>query len=206
MTMRFTTLALALALGCSSSEEASNAVGDAEVDSTLDSTVAADTSPSGDDVAADAVLDTGSGDGSSEVMPPGPPPSLDDLADALAPLPKDEAGLPILLSTTATLPPGTRMDLVVDLKREDAVTAWAGCVSRVIACKRANPKGPIAGCIDLIETCPATSGSKLCCPTACIGEFKAAVASGASDWDAVDKSFLRGTCVPGFPVFDGGAL
>src|SRR5262245_37495805 len=53
-------------------------------------------------------------------------------------LPRTDKGLPILVSTRATLPPGKSLVLAYDQSLDDPITRWGECVGRVSACYRTN--------------------------------------------------------------------
>lgn len=130
--------------------------------------------------------------------PPGPPVSADlprELAEAL---PKTDGGLPILFAVQGGgANPGLSVRFVYDSKRDDAISRWGQCLSRLTACYSANPRAPIGGCIELIERCADDQGGKGCCPDACVASFRALRAKGIGQEEAVEQSFLEGGCVRG---------
>jgi hypothetical protein len=131
--------------------------------------------------------------------------------EVAAQLDHTDGGLPIFVSTSATLPAGTTIGLAYDATLDDPITRWGQCLSRVVACHAANPgAGPIAPCIALIERCADNHGGKGCCPSACLDRYAMAVASGEAESDAFTQIFLDGSCVDGMAallaqVADGGA-
>jgi hypothetical protein len=136
----------------------------------------------------------GSGDRSG--LPP--PPNLDLPPDVESALPHTEAGLPVLMSLTADMPPGLALALAYDAKNDDPVARWGSCLGRVGACYRTNG-GWLGGCVDSIPTCDDPNGGRGCCPSACIKAFKDALAANGNDEDkAVEASFLAGGCIPNF--------
>lgn len=112
-------------------------------------------------------------------------------------LPKTDDGLPIVVQTGAGLPSGLSLALAYDATLADPIALWGQCLSRVTACYRTN-EGPITGCVDLIEVCADDAGGEGCCPRACLDRFHELRDGGTGEDDAVNGSFLEGSCIPGF--------
>ncbi len=134
---------------------------------------------------------------SSGSHPPGPPPSTAIPAGVDMILQHTSAGLAVLAETQAPMLPGVTLDLVYQPALSDPITHRGECIERISACIDTNP-GPLAGCIDLITPCPSNAGGSACCPPACLTQFKALMASGQSEEDAIENSFVEGSCVDGY--------
>lgn len=126
---------------------------------------------------------------------PAPRPST-GMTPTLEALPKDDGGLPILL-TTPVMSPGVGVELVYDPTLDDAVARWGECLSRVAACYRTND-GKLGGCADFIEPCADNTGGTGCCPPACLAAYRDLINRGVSEREAIDQSFVAGDCVQGF--------
>lgn len=116
-------------------------------------------------------------------------------AGALDELPTDDEGRPILVEGPIAGPDS--LQVVYDDTRVDPLRLWGECLGRVAACYATN-EGRLRGCVDDIELCESAEGGMGCCPVACIDEYHAARSAGLSEDDAVDTTFRRGACIPGF--------
>ncbi len=137
------------------------------------------------------------GGGGADANPPAEPPPDDRLDEVLAGLPTTDDGLPILSSVHAF---GSRVEIVHDGTKDDAISRWGQCVSRVADCHRSNPGARIAGCIEQIERCPDDTGGRDCCPPRCIQEFLDRYGETGDEEGAIEATILAGTCVEGFPA------
>lgn len=156
-----------------------------------------------------AVYAACSGDGASESggtssqvcvhAPPDDPAARQAMVSAL---PTNDAGLPIVTMTTATLPPGVAVALVYDKNLDDPVARWSDCMGLVSTCRLAC--GAITACIDEIDPCPDNKGGGACCPPACNQAFHARLAAGDSENTAITNSYAAGDCVDGFTAEMGG--
>jgi hypothetical protein len=95
------------------------------------------------------------------------------------------------------LPPGLSVALGYDDTLDDPISRWGQCLSRVLGCYRASPTA-ISTCVASMDRCADDTGGQGCCPPACIEQFRANVAAGMAENNAVDASFVEGTCVAGF--------
>jgi hypothetical protein len=132
---------------------------------------------------------------SSSPAPPAPPVAPDLPSDFVA----------ILLDVPVEAIPGVTLQLVYDAARDDAIARWGECLGRVHACYKTN-SGPVTQCIVTgIEKCADDTGGKGCCPPSCINSYKSLHDSGASEEDAIERSFIAGDCVTGFSALAGGS-
>ena len=128
----------------------------------------------------------------ADCKPIGPPPSRDLPADVAKALPRDSQGRPIIIGQGGTA-------LVYDKAVDDPISRWGACLSRVSALKKANPgPGRFAHCVALIDVCASDEGGAACCPQACIDKFEQQQAGGLSEKEAMNKSFVEGSCLKGF--------
>ncbi len=143
---------------------------------------------------AAVVLLAGACDLFYEAQPPTPPPPA-HVDTAELDLPTDSDGDPGL----AEVPTGGAYSVraVYDDTVDDPLRRWAECLDRVAACYHVN-EGRVDGCVDFIELCDDSAGGFGCCPSACIDDFESARGRGLNEDDAVDESFVNGTCIPGF--------
>lgn len=131
----------------------------------------------------------------SDPQPPPPPLPAHIPAEAFEDQPRNEAGEPILME----IPLGDDLiQLVYDDTREDAIRFWGECLGRVSGCYATNPGGSIDGCVELIEICEGSLGGHGCCPQSCVDRYLDERAVGLDPSAAVDASFARGECIPGF--------
>jgi surface antigen len=114
----------------------------------------------------------------------------------LAGLPLSKGGLPTLIASNAQLTGGKVLLLAYDVNRNSVATDWARCLGVVLGCARSDGQS-IAQCVAALPTCP-TSDATACCPQTCIDAFFQSVSGGATEDDAIESSFVRGDCVPGF--------
>jgi hypothetical protein len=118
------------------------------------------------------------------------PPDREMPAALASALPKDEQGRPILMQRGG-------VGLAYDSKIDDPISRWSACLSLVNPARQTARQGGTPW-IDLVKPCHTNAGGNDCCPPACIEKFKKEKASGASDSDGIDRSFMEGTCVEGF--------
>jgi hypothetical protein len=114
----------------------------------------------------------------------------------LAALPKDDAGLPILTTTSAGLPDGVSISLVYDKAIDDPISRWGDCMELVSACRLACDS--VKSCVEAIPSCGSNAGGKGCCPAACGQAFHARLAAGDTPNAAITNSYALGDCVDGF--------
>lgn len=140
------------------------------------------------------------------VQPPAPAPPVMLPAEVKQAFPVDEKGRPMLASSTAGGEGALRISLVYDETLDDPITRWGACLERVVACKRANPKQSIRDCVPLIPRCATDVGGVACCPGACLDAFASAKATGITDTQAVEQTFVKGDCVTGLADFLAGPV
>jgi hypothetical protein len=114
----------------------------------------------------------------------------------LAALPKNDAGLPILTTTSAGLPEGVSVSLVYDKSLDDPIARWGDCMELVSACRLACDS--VKSCVEAIPSCATNAGGGGCCPAACTQAFHARLASGDAPSAAITNSYALGDCVEGF--------
>ena len=112
-------------------------------------------------------------------------------------------GFPILVETTAGLPPGLALAIAYNANADDAVARYGECLSRLSACYAKN-HGVIGDCFDdtgdgpaLIQPCADDTGGKGCCAPACISQYRELLGREGED-KAVTDSFFLGDCLVGF--------
>jgi len=128
-------------------------------------------------------------------QPPAPRPDPVAVGAALAGLPKDDDGRPILIRSPG--PTDESVELTFDPTLDDPMARWGECMGRVSGCYKSN-QGRLGVCVDMIPLCADDSGGTGCCPPSCVTSYKALRAQGMDEAAAVAGSFRKGDCVTGY--------
>ncbi|MBL8955176.1 MAG: hypothetical protein JNK82_30645 [Myxococcaceae bacterium] len=144
--------------------------------------------------------------GQSPAVEPPPPTPVALPPSLLAELPRNDAGLPILVRSDEGVA-GIAVGFVFDEALDDPIARWGECVQRITDCYRVAGTRPVRGCIAKLERCADDTGGTACCPPACFAAFEAALGNGSAEDDAVRATFFEGSCVAGFAdQVDGGEV
>jgi hypothetical protein len=92
---------------------------------------------------------------------------------------------------------GDEVTLKYDPGAVGATANYGSCLSRVTDCAKTNDIGTVAACISRLERCHDNIGGKNCCAPACIDRFDALIEGGAPVMQAIQESFLEGSCQEG---------
>lgn len=92
---------------------------------------------------------------------------------------------------------GREITLKYDPGARGGAGNYGSCLSRVTDCAKTNDIGTVAACISTLARCRDNTGGKNCCAPACIDRFDALIEGGAPVMQAIEESFLEGSCQEG---------
>ena len=110
-----------------------------------------------------------------------------------------DASAPVLYSDKENHPLAFTFDQFLD----DAVSRWSTCLGLAVRC--ADTPDTADRCAANLPVCNEGQGG-LCCPAACVTQYKDLRAAGNSVKDAIRGSYLEGSCVPSFSDMRNQAL
>lgn len=114
-------------------------------------------------------------------------------------LPRNDDGLPVISTGPGELDDGAALELAYDATLSDPITNYGDCLALVGTCYDGDLNA-LSTCIGAIARCGTDAGGDGCCPGACLDAFAEADGGRNSD-DAVDATFVEGSCFEGFHAF-----